>query len=370
VNIVIRRLLWAVGVLMCLTVICGPVMAHDWPLNPFTAQHSINGTLGEYREDLTLGASSVGVSAGVTQEGAAQFGCGEREISIEYKSPEPVADVIYGDGRMTVARARALGAEGLETRTVGDTVDVSYPKVVMITDPQASTNYVTYIKAIRFLDPDGNLKKEVAIQGQRSTPEQGHGYIILSGNCKYLAVNSPEPVGTDPKEPVAIRSVIYDTDGNEIWRLRHWKYAFEISPDGQYLIADGGDCAGCPVEVLTQTGSVAKIKKGETIDQGASGFQVSFAEDARFFVLVVETVDWSIRTDRFTDRLRAHVVAVDRTGHVLWRRDDIARGDACHPCRISISKNGVVTVVTAPSENKIYRFDGHGNPLPDVKPEE
>lgn len=270
---------------------------------------------------------------------------------------------------MTVARARALGAEGLEIRAAGDTVDVSYPKIVMITDPEASTDYVTYVRAIRFLDLEGNLKKEVAIQKQRSAPEQGHGYVILSDNCRYLAVNSPEPVGADARGPVWVRSVIYDADGAEVWRLRHRKYAFEMSPDGQYLVADGADCAGCPVEILTKTGSIAKIKKGETVDQGASGFQVDFVEDASFFVLVVETYDWSMQTDKFIERLRAHVVAVDRTGHVLWRRDSIAAGCACHPCQISIAKDRVVTVVTAPCENKTYRFDGYGNSLPDIEPE-
>ena len=166
--------------------------------------------------------------------------------------------VIWSEARMTVGRALALGATGLDGRDTSEVVRVKYPKVVMVRDETARSG--TLVKEIEFLDEYGNLKKALPLQ--RYVPEkQSPARVVLSENRQYICVNTPYETG--PKDLLKIESCVFDTDGNLLWKARHGLDTVKLSPNGKYFVAENGECGGhCSIKMYGGEGKIAEIRRG------------------------------------------------------------------------------------------------------------
>ena len=269
--------------------------------------------------------------------------------------------VIWSEARMTIGRALALGATGLDGRDTSEVVRVKYPKVVMVRDE--TVPYEPLVKEIDFLDEYGRLKKVLPLQ--RNIPEkQSHARVVLSENRQYICVNTPYEEG--PKDLLKIESCVFDTDGNLIWKARHGLDTVKLSPNGRYFVGENGECGGqCSIKMYGENGKIAEIRRGirEKTERGDSGFRIAFSSDGSYFALITETIVRDKSLGSFVDRLRAHLVVVRENGEELWRREDISSAWRGIGPTVSILEDGTIKVVTYEPDEHMYYFDKEGHEL-------
>jgi hypothetical protein len=292
--------------------------------------------------------------------------------------------IIWGETEMTVGRALALGASGLAGRDTSEVVAVKYPRVVMIRDSTRTTvddsgGLRLCVKAIRFLGPSGELRKEVRLSeaapvefdypGKDTLAARGlyrRGLAVSKGG-RYICITQYIPrFPVADKESPLLLSTIMDTEGNALWNVTHRISVAGLSPNGTYFVGENSECGGqCPVAVYGPHGRIADIRRGigdRRAESGTLGLRVDFSHDGSYFALITETVDLKMQTDSYTDRYRGHLVLVDKNGKELWRRENIAKAwPAGGRPVVAVLDDGTIQVATREPEEHVYYFDRYGH---------
>lgn len=275
----------------------------------------------------------------------------ESTLVREYKTNEKVADIIFGEAEMTVEEASALGIGGLERRKSTDTVRVQYPKVAMVADEKFSTERTAYVKSIRFLNARGIVNKEVSTL--KMIPGERWSSVRVSKGRRYIGVNS---VNKYSREVVIDADfAMFDDEGRELWKMKHHLTSIIPSPNGEYVVGIRDAAIGdAPIYVYNAKGLVREIEKDD------QSWDVDFSKDGSYFAVKVVTIKRKMDGARRVREYAAHLIVFGSRGNELWRKENIARGEASFASRVKISDDDIITVMTGVGEYKIYSFDKNG----------
>ncbi|MCL6612998.1 MAG: hypothetical protein K6U03_00010 [Firmicutes bacterium] len=255
-----------------------------------------------------------------------------------------VANVIYDIAEITVKEARAIGIKNLEGKKDTDVIKVKYPKVVFIKDEKI-TDYDEII-SIKFLDIKGNIKKELFRVSDK--------YVNIDKTKKYICLTG---YTGDESGLLVYLSSIFDTNGNLLRTIKHpYSYVY-VSPNGKYVIGSDAEYPDEPIGIYDEKGLIKEIEKT------GPGWKRDFSKDGTWFGVTVEMVDYELLQRATTPEERyktrtAHLIIFDDKGNELWRKENIAQGDAVN-CLIKILDDNKVIVMTG--DYKIYTFNEAGD---------
>ncbi|MEW6607028.1 MAG: hypothetical protein AB1414_06180 [bacterium] len=296
----------------------------------------------------------------------------EPELVLEYKSDEPIVDVIFDIATMTVKEAMALGVKGLGQRKNTEIVNVKYPKVVMLKDETVSFERV---KTIKFLDKYGEIKKEIDTSNKTL-------WVKLSKNKEYILVEKtfyPEVSGNISEKVEGIEKVeseVLNKEGKILWNVTHKLAVTYLSPNGKYIVGNFSHFSpegwGYSVLIYNEKGLV-KVVKNERMQP-----HIDFSKDGSWFAVTIGTIDWKLsdkileKTGRHGGGRAHHLIVFDEKGNELWRKENIAKGwdeilGLDFPDEIwslNISNDDIITVITwhVGTNKKIkHCFDKEGN---------
>jgi hypothetical protein len=275
----------------------------------------------------------------------------ELKPSILRELEERRKDVIYEEEEMKVSRARELGIEGLEERDADEIVRIKYPKVIMVKD---GYEHDPLVESIKFLDIRGEIKKEISVQDY--IPEsKGPARVGVSKNKKYLRINAPVEV-IPGKEVLKSKIVVFNIEGDSLWGFKHKLQVLFLSPNGEYIVGvpdlEWGDA---PVFMYDKNGNILK-----KIDKDDRGFDLDFSKDGSYFAVTIKKINRDVKTERVVDKLSADLIIYDVYGNELWRKENIAKGISS-ACKVRISNDNVISVITGLHEYMILYFDKEGN---------
>ncbi|MEW6606904.1 MAG: hypothetical protein AB1414_05550 [bacterium] len=109
------------------------------------------------------------------------------KLVLEYKSDEPIVDVIFDEATMTVKEARALGIKGLEKRKATEIVKVRYPKVVAPKDAVHPEQRI--IKGVvTFLNEKGSITNQIFLRENVIFMEDAKERRWINDQC-YISSN-------------------------------------------------------------------------------------------------------------------------------------------------------------------------------------
>ncbi|MEW6619520.1 MAG: hypothetical protein AB1422_09365 [bacterium] len=260
----------------------------------------------------------------------------EPALVLEYKSDEPIADVIFGETEMTVEEARALGMKGLEKKKVTETVKVQYPKVIFVEDENAQGR----AKSIKFLDEKGRLKKEIPVQrwilGKQSAAE-----VKISENRKYIVVTTTR-ISAKPsdKPPYGISTdcIVINTEGDVLWKPKVGLFSYppyvKVSSNGKYVFCSDSEWGEAPLDIFFDNGVSKRIERVGGIRIDGGGADITFSKDGSFCAIVVSTIDRKVEAKKFREREKKHLIVMDDKGNELWRKENIVEGKNAYMCRL------------------------------------
>lgn len=172
------------------------------------------------------------------------------KLVLEYKSDEPIVDVIFDEATMTVKEARALGIKGLEKRKATEIVKVRYPKVVAPKDAVHPRQRI--IKGVvTFLNEKGSITNQISLRDVKFTENGKEKWIDdecwLSSNGEYAGVvtTSGIPGGITPQGEFyestieKVKFSLIDKNGNILWEKTVMDYLISkciISNDGKRIL--------------------------------------------------------------------------------------------------------------------------------------
>ncbi|HAV42934.1 TPA: hypothetical protein DCX15_02830 [bacterium] len=207
----------------------------------------------------------------VTEEKKDQTQAIEPTLVMEYRFDEPITDIIFDEAEMTVKEAMALGMKGLEKRKETEKVEVLYPKVIFI--PEKVYSREKYIKEIKFLDREGNVKKQVILDVKKREN------VIISPNQKYILATK----GYDYISEQEIEGgTLYRDDGTEIWTKEEG--LFNSVSDAGFVAEGFIGWGGSKVPFIIYDHLGQKIEE-VTLPQNVLEAAGRFSEDGRYYVI-------------------------------------------------------------------------------------
>ena len=126
-----------------------------------------------------------------------------------------------------------------------------------------------------------------------------------------------------------------------------------------WALAKGLAQFGCHIVVVDIDPKDQK-KVVREIEKDDQSWDVDFSKDGSYFAVKVVTIKRKMDGARRVREYAAHLIVFGSRGNELWRKENIARGEASFASRVKISDDDIITVMTGVGEYKIYSFDKNG----------